>query len=228
VTYELTSFHSILSLHDADKHFRSKDGLLFVETKLRSLILQHGVTNLFGVALVHCHFDLEEGIILVEKDMVTAPWTYDSSFMKYGGKIVPISWFCKEGIPRPYEFGFYPYSMTNPAKLKEYSSFVEAFFDAVNLHGLSNSVSLRRLSGHESTGMLECTEGKVNIIFLSNEVRPLISSWFIRSLIDIDPCQISSKWNGHNVVFQWPATLPHVLMCLYKHWQFVEPKPQSY
>jgi hypothetical protein len=56
-----------------DKHFQSKDGLSFVETKLRSLILQHGVANLFRVALVHCHFNLEEGIILMEKDMVTAP-----------------------------------------------------------------------------------------------------------------------------------------------------------
>lgn len=175
-TYKLTSFHSILSLHDVDKHFRSKDGLSFVETKLKSLILQHGVANLFGVALVHRHFDLEEGTILMEKDMVTAPWTCDNSFVKHGGRIVPISWFCKEGVLRPYEFGFYPYSTTDPAELEGHSSFVEAFFDAVNLHGLSNSVGLRRLSGHESTGMLECTEGKVNIMFLSNEVRPLISS----------------------------------------------------
>lgn len=51
---------------------------------------------------------------------------------------------------------------------------------------------------------------------------------FIIGLIDIDSCRISSKWYGHNVVFRWSATLPHVSMCLYEHRQFVEPQPQSY
>lgn len=173
--YDPTAFHGISSLHDANKHFQSKNGLSLVETKLKSLILQHGVSNLFGVALVHRHFDLEDGTILVEKDMVTAPWKYDDSFTKHGGRIVPISWFLKEGRPYSYEFGFFPYSKTDPPKLEQHASFVEAFFDTVNLHGLDNFVGLRRLSGHESTGMLECTEGKVNIMFSSNEVRSFIS-----------------------------------------------------
>ncbi|KAJ5117322.1 hypothetical protein N7448_010954 [Penicillium atrosanguineum] len=169
-TYDSTAFHGILSLHDADKQFRSKSGLSFVQTKLKSLILQHGVANLFGVALVHRHFDLEEGTILVEKDMVTAPWKCDNSFAKHGGKIIPISWLCKEGRPRPYEFGFFSYSKEDPSGLEGHASFVEAFFDTINLHGLADSVGLRRLTGHESGGMLECTEGKVNIMFPSNEV----------------------------------------------------------
>lgn len=179
-TYDAIAFHSISSLHDADKHFRGKNGRSFVETKLKSLILQHGVANLFGVALVHRHFDLEEGTILVEKDMVTAPWKCDNSFAKHGGRIIPISWFCKDGRPCPYEFGFFPYSTADPPKLEEHASFVQAFFAAVNLHDLGNSIGLRCLSGHESTGMLECTEGKVNIMFPSNEVRSLTSSLVYR------------------------------------------------
>lgn len=172
-TYDSTAFHSISSLHDANKHFRDNNGLSFVETKLKSLILQHGVANLFGVALVHRHFDLEEGTVLVEKDMVTAPWKCDSSFTKHGGRIIPTSWFWKGGRSYPYEFAFFPYSKVTPPKLEEHAPFVEAFFDAVKLHGLDNFIGLRRLSGHESTGILECTEGKVNIMFASNEVRSI-------------------------------------------------------
>lgn len=175
-TYDSTAFHSISSLHDANKHFRDKNGLSFVETKLKSLILQHGVANLFGVALVHRHFDLEEGTVLVEKDMVTAPWKCDSSFTKHGGRIIPTSWFWMGGRPHPYEFAFFPYSKATPPKLEEHTSFVKAFFDAVTLYGLDNCIGLRRLSGHESTGMLECTEGKVNIMFPSNEVRSYLSA----------------------------------------------------
>ncbi|CAG8902822.1 unnamed protein product [Penicillium egyptiacum] len=169
-TFDPAAFHSIFSLHDADRQFRERNGVSFVETKLKSLILQHGVEKIFGVALVHRHFDLEEGTILVEKDMVTAPWRSDNSFAKHGGKIIPTSWFCREGNVFPYEFGFVPYSKTDPPRLEEYASFVEAFFDTVNLYELGDSVGIRRLSGNESTGMLECTEGKVNIMFSSNEI----------------------------------------------------------
>jgi hypothetical protein len=72
-----------------------------VETKLKSLFLRYGVENIFGVALVHRHFDPEEGTVLVEKDMVTAPWKCDGSFVKHSGRIIPISWFFKGGISRP-------------------------------------------------------------------------------------------------------------------------------
>ncbi|KAJ5394561.1 uncharacterized protein N7487_012202 [Penicillium crustosum] len=169
-TYDSTAFHGISSLHDANKHFRAKNGLSLVETKLKSLILQHGVANLFGVALVHRHFDLEEGTLLVEKDMVTAPWKCDRSFTKHGGRIIPTSWFYQGDRLYPYEFAFFPCSKVTPPELEEHTCFVEAFFEAVKLYGLDDFVGLRRLSGQESTGMLECTEGKVNIMFASNEI----------------------------------------------------------
>lgn len=40
----------------------------FVETTLKSLLLLHGVSNMFCVGLVHRHFDLDEGTLLVEKN----------------------------------------------------------------------------------------------------------------------------------------------------------------
>ncbi|KAJ6021255.1 hypothetical protein N7540_006759 [Penicillium herquei] len=171
-TFNPAAFHSIFSLHDADKDFQERNGTSFVETKLKSLILQHGVQDIFGVSLVHRHFDLDQGTILVEKDMVTAPWRSDNSFTKHGGKIIPISWFFRDDNVLPYEFGFVPYSTAGPPRLEDYAPFVKEFFDTVKLHGLENSVGIRRLSGTESPGMLECTEGKVNIMFSGNEVSP--------------------------------------------------------
>lgn len=173
-SHDPNSFNKILSLHDADKHFRGNDGLSFVQTKLKSLIVRHGVTLVFGVALVHRHFDLDEGTILVEKDNISAPWRYDGSFAKHGGRLIPSAWFYDEGIPRPYEYRFSPYSTADPPTLEEHARFVEEFFSIVNLHGMGSSVGLRLLSGHESTEMLECTEGKVNIMFSSKEVSSLI------------------------------------------------------
>lgn len=72
--YDSDVFHGIPSLHNADKHFQDSDGLYIVENILKPLFLQHNVANHFGIALVHRHFDLDKGTVLVEKDMVTAPW----------------------------------------------------------------------------------------------------------------------------------------------------------
>ena len=67
-------------------------------------------------------------------------------------------------------FSSTPTLRRRPPELDKYASFVEAYFDVVKDHGLEEFVGLRRLCGYESTGMLESTEGKVNIMFSSNEV----------------------------------------------------------
>jgi hypothetical protein len=171
VAYDSAVFHGISSLHDANKRFRDLGGLSFVENALKSLLLQHDVANLFGVALVHRHCDLDEGTVLVERSMITAPWQCGDSFSKHGGEVVPTSWLCKEGKLFPYEFTFSPYSKATPPKLENYAPFVEPYFAMIKHHGLEEFIGLRRLLGYECTGMLECTEGNVNIMFPINEVR---------------------------------------------------------
>ncbi|KAM3428625.1 hypothetical protein MY4824_008720 [Beauveria thailandica] len=204
VAYDPTVFHSISSLYDANENFQDNHGLSKVETTLKSIILEHGVANLFGVALVHRHFDLDEGTILVEKDLITAPWKCGSSFKKHGGQLIPTSWLTREGRTYPYEFGFFPYSKATPPGLEEHSDFVTTFFDAVKLHGLDKSVGLRRLSGQESAGMLECTEGNVNIMFSSKEIPPeclqngTSTMWFF----DNQPPYRSSTNSNHNHIDQ--------------------------
>lgn len=173
--YNPLAFHSISSLYDANLNFQAKHGLTTVETDLKSIIFKHGVQALFGVGLVHRHFDLEKGTILVEKDMVTAPWRAETSLKKHGGKIMPTSWLLWGGQIYPYEFQFLPYSKVPPPQLMDYALFVKEFFDVVKQRGLEQWVGLRRLSGEEAIGMVECTEGNVNIMFSSNEVSYLCS-----------------------------------------------------
>ncbi|KAL2372002.1 hypothetical protein BDBG_03692 [Blastomyces gilchristii SLH14081] len=170
--YDPTIFGNVSSLETAAENFRNLNGVSIVQTTLKSLILQHEVADSFGVALVHRHFDLDNGTVLVEKDMVLSPWACDSSWDKFGGKIAPISWLCKGDKTFPYEFGFFSYRQAMPMKLEEHSAFVQAYFDAVKQHGLEEYIGLRRLSGREPEEMLECTEGKVNINFPISEIPP--------------------------------------------------------
>ncbi|QSS57456.1 hypothetical protein I7I53_11639 [Histoplasma capsulatum var. duboisii H88] len=168
--YDPTTFANVSSLENAAKGFSNLNGLSIVETTLKNLILQHEVADIFGVALVHRHFDLDDGTVLVEKDMVLSPWTCNGSWDKFGGKIALISWLCKEDKTVPYEFGFYSYRQASPTKLEKHSAFAQAYFDSVKEHGLEEYIGLRRLTGHEPKEMLECTEGKVYINFSISEV----------------------------------------------------------
>ncbi len=169
--FDHAAFHSLSSLYDANRAFQANDGLAFVESKLKSLILRHKVSSLFGVALLHRHFDMEKDTILVEKQGVSTPWQYTSDMAKHGGKIVPNSWFVDNGRCLPYEFSFVPFTKPEPPELSTYASFATEYFQLVEAAGLQDLVGLRRLFGDEGTGMLECTEGKANIMFSSDEVR---------------------------------------------------------
>ncbi|EER36690.1 conserved hypothetical protein [Histoplasma capsulatum H143] len=140
--YDPTTFANVSSLENAAKGFSNLNGLSIVETTLKNLILQHEVADIFGVALVHRHFDLDDGTVLVEKDMVRSPWTCNGSWDKFGGKIAPISWLCKEDKTVPYEFGFYSYRQASPTKLEKHSAFAQAYFDSVKEHGLEEYIEL--------------------------------------------------------------------------------------
>ncbi|KAJ4159891.1 uncharacterized protein LMH87_007828 [Akanthomyces muscarius] len=113
---------------------------------------------------------MEKDTILVEKQGVSTPWQYTSEMAKHGGKIVPNSWFVDNGRCLPYEFSFVPFTKPEPPELSTYASFATEYFQLVEAAGLQDLVGLRRLFGDEGTGMLECTEGKANIMFSSDEV----------------------------------------------------------
>ena len=168
--YNSAAFCSLSSLYDANKYFEDHDGLSAVENHLKPLFLNHGVVDKFGVALVHRHFDLDDGKVLVEKDLTTTPWRVGASFEKHGGNVIPSSWFYSDDNPTPYEFNFVPFSKEIPPRLEDHRHFVEEFFNIVKQHGLQKVIGLRRSFGCDPAQMLECTEGDTNILFLGNEV----------------------------------------------------------
>ena len=168
-SYSPVKFTEISSLHDANAFFQRKDGLNIVEKIFKPIVLKHGVAHLFGVGLVHRHFDLPEGAILVEKDNMASPWKCESD-SKYGGKIVPTSWLSSGGKIYPYEFSFIPHKNIIPPALTEHSNFAVEFFTKVQELGLEKSFGLRRLPSHDFKGVLECTEGNVNINFPFDQV----------------------------------------------------------
>lgn len=78
-------FSTIPDLHDAVRSFTDNE----VNSKLvlfGSLFVKHGVTEQFGLTIVHRHFDITENEVLVEtlNDQntvsVTSPWIIRGSF----------------------------------------------------------------------------------------------------------------------------------------------------
>lgn len=179
VAYEASRYDQILSLHESSEFFNAKNGAALTENVFKAIILDHGVASLFGVGLIHRHFPIASNAQLVEKDGTSCAWECKSG-SRFGRKIVPTSWLAAEEKIYPYEFMFVPYQQEGPPELAQHPAFVKSFFSAVVQYGLENSIGLRRLPYHDCKGVLECTEGNVNINFPADQVFSPPSKIFYR------------------------------------------------
>jgi hypothetical protein len=163
-SYDPEKYNEIRSLHESNQLLQTHDRQELIETKLKPLFFKYGVADRFGVGLVHRHFPLPKDTILVEKDNTSSPWKC-KSYSKYGGQIVPTSWLYQDGKIYPYEFAFVHHQQAKSPLLDNHALFAEDFFRSVTKLGLNDCIGLRSLPRHDFRGVLECTEGNVNINF---------------------------------------------------------------
>lgn len=169
--YSHAVFNEIESLHDATQKFEEKGGADFIEKTLKPLILKYNLAKDFGIILVHRHFDMDATTFLVEKDLTTAPWSLFNELFTSGASILPSSWTLNDNQIWPYEFRF----VRHPVQLawvEQNQEFVREFFELIDKQGLAGYLGLRRTPiDPKSYGeALECTMGKVNVIFREGEV----------------------------------------------------------
>ncbi|KAK3186860.1 hypothetical protein K4F52_004304 [Lecanicillium sp. MT-2017a] len=140
-----SAFRTISSLHGAYESFKSRNGDEFVETKLKPLFLQHNVVNSFCVNLVHRHFELDDGTMIVEKNNISTPWLVPENMKKHGGTVHPTSWLLYDDKGCPYEFTFVPADGKSPPSIGDHKTFVEEYFVMVKEAGLGQVLGLHSI-----------------------------------------------------------------------------------
>ncbi|KAL2819550.1 hypothetical protein BDW59DRAFT_151341 [Aspergillus cavernicola] len=129
--YAAEKFNNLPFLGESSKAFQAIGDKEALFSDLKALFVRYGVTDLFGLTLVHRHFDVNENELLVESNGTTMPWTVldSASFYDDDGTITPQSWAFLRGRLMPFEFFFEPsFSSPKDPSLDPFSGIDSAFF----------------------------------------------------------------------------------------------------
>lgn len=204
--YLVDVFNNINGLGTAHDTFEERDGPALVGSAFRDMLAQHGLTQIFGICLVHRHFALGEGQVLVDANGTSTAWTlskeqgqqpedFGHAYEKHKGFIKPMCWTVDDaGFFRPYEFYFEPYGAgTTAATLSgifaRHTSFFTQFRDLLDRYRLRGIVGLTLVRDSDlETTTLEVTEGNANVTF------PLPKGFDLARLPEIDSVEASWKF----------------------------------
>jgi len=115
----------------------------------------------FGVQLLHNHFEINEGELLVNFGPIATPIKYDETNSEFRSHLHPTSWAVKEGVAQPIEFTYFE---ANESPEVPGLDLVSGYSKALEAAGLTSTLGLSYFpAGSKSIG-IECTEGRSNLI----------------------------------------------------------------
>lgn len=145
--YRPSDYNGLPDLNKAGDMFDSKDGEAFVANQFRNLFLLHNVDRVFGLTLLHRHFDIDPEERLTEYPGTSVPWLENSGDLD--PRIQPSNWLLSgDGSFRPYEFHFAEDDQSDdeadiPAN-PQYGAFIDSFQKLLYQEGLVNVFGLTR------------------------------------------------------------------------------------
>ncbi|GAM89566.1 hypothetical protein ANO11243_076050 [Dothideomycetidae sp. 11243] len=151
--------------------------LLAREPKVSLFQETPNVADIFGISLLHRHFDMDPEEVLVEYGRTSSPWQVPEDPSNYmDGSISPRSWCFSgdSGLPEPYEYEFKKHASTGHdtlITLTDHAEFVTKLGAILDRHDLKSTLGLMAitpdyLQGPDNDSMLcERTFGKANVVF---------------------------------------------------------------
>ncbi|KAK7428347.1 hypothetical protein QQZ08_005104 [Neonectria magnoliae] len=112
--FDPKTYGSLSTSGEALDRFDQGPGQSVPDTEIRALFERtDSVANLFGIGLLHRHFDMDKDGILVKHSSTSTPWKLPQDPVNFmGGRIVPRSWRFGLGSGnaslQAYEFSFQP------------------------------------------------------------------------------------------------------------------------
>ncbi|KAI1635624.1 hypothetical protein F4809DRAFT_613377 [Biscogniauxia mediterranea] len=180
--YSHKHYDSLPDIMDASKALATSGALDSLASTIGSVFVKHGVENVFGLILLHRHFDMEPTELLVGFGHVSVPWNTTCNRGEMNN-VKPISWrFLPEGIV-PYEF------TTDKATVlpesQGYDAFVQELGDLLKAMHLDQLLGLCQIpeSSIRSPATMEFTSGRANVTVpdvmwvLDSESAAVEASW---------------------------------------------------
>ncbi|KAF5671193.1 hypothetical protein FHETE_4162 [Fusarium heterosporum] len=155
--YQQELYDALPQVGQAFQKLAIRGALPLIDTTVRQIFMAHGVENVFGVRLLHRHFDLDRKERMVQFGSVASPWT-ESVIARAAktGIVQPSNWLFQNGVAYPYE---YRYLDTNPQDLLpdelDYTEFLVDYARFLSENDLMDTLGLVLCEGNSQRSINE-------------------------------------------------------------------------
>ncbi|KAF5720123.1 hypothetical protein FMUND_4407 [Fusarium mundagurra] len=168
-SYDHRAVDAMTDVDVAAQRLQELNGMDHMKSCIRNVFMKHGVDKVFGVGLLHRHYDVAPNEKIIELGPVSSPWVVGDDEVITGGAVLPHTWRVFEGELKPTEFKFVPQrELSNVDRPVFPAAFVKELIGVLQETGLDEvlGVSLYE-AGDPDNETMEVTYGRSSIVIPS-------------------------------------------------------------
>ncbi|KAI1029062.1 hypothetical protein LB504_012949 [Fusarium proliferatum] len=168
-SYDHRAVDAMTDVDVAAQRLQELNGLDHMKSCIRDVFMKHGVDKVFGVGLLHRHYDVAPNEKIIELGPVSSPWVVGDDEVVTGGSVLPHTWRVFGGELKPTEFKFVPQrDLSNVDRPVFPAAFVKELIGVLQETGLDEvlGVSLYE-AGDPDNETMEVTYGRSSIVIPS-------------------------------------------------------------
>ncbi|KAF5988516.1 hypothetical protein FCOIX_425 [Fusarium coicis] len=168
-SYDHRAVDAMTDVDVAAQRLQELNGLDHMKSCIRDVFMKHGVDKVFGVGLLHRHYDVAPNEKIIELGPVSSPWVVGDDEAITGGSVLPHTWRVFDGELKPTEFKFVPQrELSNVDRPVFPAAFVKELIGVLQETGLDEvlGVSLYE-AGDPDNETMEVTYGRSSIVIPS-------------------------------------------------------------
>ncbi|EWG50809.1 hypothetical protein FVEG_09939 [Fusarium verticillioides 7600] len=168
-SYDHRAVDAMTDVDVAAQRLQELNGLDHMKSCIRDVFMKHGVDKVFGVGLLHRHYDVAPNEKIIELGPVSSPWVVGDDEAITGGSVLPHTWRVFDGELKPTEFKFVPQRELSKVDRPVFpAAFVKELIGVLQDTGLDEvlGVSLYE-AGDPDNETMEVTYGRSSIVIPS-------------------------------------------------------------
>ncbi|KAF4502843.1 hypothetical protein FAGAP_928 [Fusarium agapanthi] len=107
-SYDHRAVDAMADVDVAALRLQELNGFDHMKSCIRDVFMKHDVDKVFGVGLLHRHYDVAPNEKIIELGPVSSPWVVGDDEVITGGAVLPHTWRVFNGELKPTEFKFVP------------------------------------------------------------------------------------------------------------------------
>jgi hypothetical protein len=143
-TYKSEFYDDLPEILPAYQRLATRQVIPLIQTAIRQVFVDHLVEGVFGVRLLHRHFNLSKTERMVQYGAVAMPWDDPMiSGAEKSGVVRPCNWVFRDSVAYPYEYIYQPATAgADRLDLSQHSDFLVAYYEVLRQNQLLDILGL--------------------------------------------------------------------------------------